>query len=372
MEEFVEFLTRQDPDLGEIIAFMVMSFFMAIFHTVIFSLLFDLNFNKKLFFIVNPLIVGACGFIDPRWALAAFLLIGASVFISAFIGMIAAGRRSKAGEKKEIQAFYDRYQRTPPSRIGKRIFSFLFLAGIGAGFYFIGGETILFVIVFFIATAFLIPTNKSRFLKYQAILPLSKIRSVSMGLAEIEGQIKIIEPLISPISKTNCAGFFYEIEDITSDKDGKDSYTTIFSDTICNRFIIEDDTGSIEVNPKKIEMVWPENSTRQIDNGKRYSENLLKEGDQVLLIGRASFDVNNKPIMEYDNFRKVLAIAPSTGVTNFNSNKPLRHSFIFFCCIYFILVALVLLTPVEFDGNTIIVHKPNWEIFYLTPENNEN
>jgi len=372
MEEFIGFLTRQDPGLGDIIAFMVMGFFVAIFHTVIFAFLFDLNFNKKLFFILNPLMIGVCGFIDPRWALAALLFLVASIFISAVIGMIAAGFRDKRESREEIANFYAGYQRTPPTKIWKRIFSILFLTGIGAGLYFIGGETILFVIVFFIATAFLIPTNKSRFLKYQAVLPVSKIRSVSMGLAEIEGKVKIIEPLISPVSGTACAGFFYEIEDITRDKDGKDSYTTIFSEIICNRFVIEDETGSIEINPKEIAFVWPGNSTQETTSGKRYSENLLQEGDQVLLIGRASVGANNKPVMEYDSFRKVLAIAPSNAVTNFNTNKPLRNSFIFFSCIYFILMAVVLITPIEFDGNKIIINKPNWTIFYFTPEKNEN
>jgi hypothetical protein len=372
MDQFIEFLTQNDPHWGGVIFLMAMSVGLAIFHTVIFGSLLGLKFNIKLFFITNPFIILVCALIDTRWAPAALLFLTVSVFISAIIGMIVAGRRSNAEEKKEIEAFYNQYQRTSPSKIAKRIFSILFLAGIGAGFYFIGGETILFVIVFFIATAFLIPTNKSRFLKYQAILPLSKIRSVSMGLAEIQGKVKIIEPLISPVSNTDCAGFFYEIEDINRDKDGRDSYTTIFSETICNRFIIEDDTGSIEINPKKIEFAWPKNSTQKTRSGKRYSENLLQEGDEVLLIGRASVDTNNKPVMEYDSFRKVLAIAPSDAVINFNTNKPLRNSFIFFSCIYFILMAVVLITPIEIDGNKIIVNKPDWALFHFTPENNEN
>jgi len=61
-------------------------------------------------------------------------------------------------------------------------------------------------------------TNNKRFLKTQASL-----RSVAMGLAELQGKCHQIKPSISPIGSKNCIGFRYTIEDESTNKEGKTS-----------------------------------------------------------------------------------------------------------------------------------------------------
>lgn len=372
MDQFLAIFVKYDPNWGSIIFIMVMSFFVAIFHTVILSSLFNLDFNKKLFFILNPSLIGICGLIDTRLALVVFLLISVSVFILGISGVFVASIRDKTETKKEIENFYKKYQILPSNKTKKIIFSSLFITILFVGMFYIGFQAILILIALVLIDIIFLPTNKRRFLKYQAILPVSKIRSIAMGLVEVEGKLRMIKPLKAPVSGKECIGFHYTIETITRGDNGEDNYSTIFSETVCNNFLIEDDTGAIEIDPKKIELVWIHNVTHERLNSKRYSDNTLNEGDEVILIGNASIDSNNKPIIKYDGFRKVLAIAPPTAVTGFNANKPFKHSFIFFTCIYCVLIVLVLITPIEIQYDTISIKKPDWTIFYSTPKTKEN
>jgi hypothetical protein len=360
MDQSIEFLTRQDPNWGTIIFLMAMSVFIAIFHTVIFALLFNFTFNKKLFFFANPLIISSCALVDTRWGLAAFLIIFASVFLFAFIGILAAGFRNE--EKTEREKFYFQYHRTPPSKTRKHFLQIIFLVCIGCSYFYIGYYCLLIAFIFLLAIGIFMPTNKSRFLKYQTVLPVSKIRSLAMGLVEVEGKLIMTSPLKAPLSGDDCIGFHYTIETISSDDNGRDSYSTIFSETICNDFLIEDETGSIKVNANNIEWFWVKSHTEERNNSKRYTEYIIRHGDPMLLIGTASVEMNNTPVIQYDNFRKVLAMAPPTEVKSFNVYKPFRHAFIFYSCIYLILIALVLVSPVEIQSNQIIIKMPDWKI----------
>lgn len=363
MDQLIEILTRYDPHWGGIIFLMAMSVGVAIFHTVIFAGLFNLDFNKKLFFIANPSIILACALIDTRWGFAAALILFASVFLFTLIGILVAGFRSNIKEKAEREKFYFQYQRTPPSSTRKNILLILFLLCIGVSFFYIGYSSLLIAFIYLLAIGIFRPTNKSRFLKYQAILPVSKIRSLAMGLVEVEGKLIMTSPLKAPLSGDDCIGFHYTIETISKDDNGRDSYSTIFSETICNDFLIEDETGSIKVNANNIEWFWVKSHTEEHNNSKRYTEYLIKQSDPMTLIGTASVEMdNNTPVIQYDNFRKVLAMAPSTEIRSFNVYKPFRHSFIFYSCIYLILIALVLVSPVEIQSNRVVIKMPDWKI----------
>ena len=83
------------------------------------------------------------------------------------------------------------------------------------------------VIFVVIAILFLLPNSKKNFLRIQASLPTSKIKSLAKGLVELQGKLIMKTPLISPIGNEECIGYYYIIEDIERDKDGKNSYTTI-------------------------------------------------------------------------------------------------------------------------------------------------
>ncbi|MEB3376208.1 hypothetical protein SFC43_34840 [Bacteroides sp. CR5/BHMF/2] len=49
-------------------------------------------------------------------------------------------------------------------------------------------------------------------MRLQAILPTSPIRSVAMGLAEVEGNVVLKESLLAPIGDTECVAYQYEVE----------------------------------------------------------------------------------------------------------------------------------------------------------------
>ena len=58
---------------------------------------------------------------------------------------------------------------------------------------------ILLGVVVFLILKLLLPNASKRFLKLQASLPTSKIRSIAKGLAEVEGKLLMKTPLFSPI-----------------------------------------------------------------------------------------------------------------------------------------------------------------------------
>ena len=131
-------------------------------------------------------------------------------------------------------------------------------------------------ILVIIAIMLMFPTSKKRFLRLQASLPTSKIKSLAKGLVEIQGKLIMKDPLISPVGNEECIGYYYTIEDIQKDKNRKNSYTTIHRETKCNVFQIKDDTGIVEVIPEDIEFIMLEKTNVSSNNNKRYSEILLE------------------------------------------------------------------------------------------------
>jgi hypothetical protein len=207
----------------------------------------------------------------------------------------------------------------------------------------------------------IIPSNESRFFKLQNSLPTSKIRSLAMGLAEIEGKLEMIKPIISPIGKKECIGFQHKIANINHDEEGKERFNTIFTEIVCNPFYIVDDTGKIEVNPEKLEFVWVKEDQQYRMDDEMHTEYLLNPNDKMLLIGKAGLKGNNQPVFEYENIKKVFAISPSVSITNYNTYKPLLNSFIGFSCVFAFIAAIILITPMKIADNKIIIEKPKFE-----------
>ncbi|RTZ49614.1 hypothetical protein EJ377_04200 [Chryseobacterium arthrosphaerae] len=69
----------------------------------------------------------------------------------------------------------------------------------------------LFVFIFL---TLMRPTSAKRFLRLQASLPTSKIKSLAKGIVEVEGTLIMKEPLSSPVDHEICIGYYYTIEDI--------------------------------------------------------------------------------------------------------------------------------------------------------------
>ncbi|MBO0593165.1 hypothetical protein I2486_17315 [Cellulophaga sp. E16_2] len=359
MNETLELLTKNEVTTAGIIFLMIFSCFVALFHTVIFSGLFKAKFNGWLFFVVNPLLILLSSLIYRPITYVMFGLLFISVFILAIIGMIYAGisgvKKARV-EQDKINKKYD-IEATP---IWKKLLGYLAVLVVIIAFYYVGFYAIFFLIFAIPFLNFILPNTKSRFLKYQSTLPTSKIRSVAMGLAEIEGKLRTIEHLESPIDAIPCIGYRYKIEKISTDKDGDKSYSSIFDEIKCNPFYVLDETGIIKVIPDKIEFVYVPEYDSYIGSGKRYTQYLLQENDSMLLIGKASLQANNEPIFEYENIKKVFAIAPSEKVNHYNTFKPLLNSFTLFCSFFGFLVAVVLVTPIEITTHKISISEPQF------------
>lgn len=198
---------------------------------------------------------------------------------------------------------------------------------------------LLIVVLIFISL--MKPTPAKRFLRLQASLPTSKIHSVAKGLVEIEGTLVMKNPLFSPVENEVCIGYYYTIEDIDKDSDGKESYRTIHRETQCNAFQITDDTGTIEVEPEGIELVLLGETNISSHGGKRYKETLIKDGQKMLLVGYAD-SKNGIPFIRKDDYYKVLGITSSSGISVWNKYQPLLRSFMFTCSIILLIIIYIL------------------------------
>ena len=361
MKEFIAFFTQSEVSIVSIVFFMLASCFIAIFHTIILSALFRLNFRGWLFFVANPLLILVAGILNRHLVFLVFFLLFISVFVLGFIGMIYAGFTKSKEEKKEREQLRRRYH-IAPKPLWKKVGGFIAVILFFVSFYYLGFYSVFAFLIIVKVFSAILPSNKNRFLKYQSTLPTSKISSVAMGLAEIEGSLEGIEPLLSPINNKECIGYRYRIEDISTDKDGDKSYTTILDETMCNLFYISDETGKIRVNPDKMEFVYVAEDEMYSSGGKRYTQFLIKENDKMLLIGKCSLGENNQPVFEYEEIKKVFAIAPSNKITNYNTFKPLLNSFLIFTCAFAFIVSIILVTPIYIKDGQLLIGTPNFEL----------
>ena len=182
-------------------------------------------------------------------------------------------------------------------------------------------------VLIFLLASLIFPNSKKRFFQLQATLPTSKIKSIAKGLVEVEGKLIIKEPLISPVNKEECIGYYYVIEDIYKDSEGKYTYQTSHREQKCNEFEIEDDTGKIKIQPDGIEFLMLEKTNISSNNNTRHTETLIKSGQNMLIIGYCDV-INNIPFIKKDTYSKVLGITSVSGITLWNKYKPLLNSFL--------------------------------------------
>lgn len=364
MNDFLEFYNTLEIDKGLLVMLMLMSVFVAIFHTVILTALYEIRLKPKwLFFVLNPLSIWLCSLYDSR--LSALVAIGLflSVFVLGIVGMIYSTIRSgyqsskeeSARRKKAGLAELPLWKKILYSISGLLFFGFVFTLGVP---YFI---LIVFIILPFLTSIFK-PTNKKRFYRIQRTLPTSNIRSVAMGLAEISGKVKTIEPMFSRIKSKECIGYLHTIENVSTDKDGKDSYSLESSETICKPFYVQDKSGQIKVITEGIEFIDFEIDEQYQSSNKRYTQYLLKDNMEVLLIGKASVKENNEPVFEKEEIKNVFGIATLESVENHNTMRPIIQSAGYFIYFWVILIALIFLTPVKLSGTKLVIGKTNLEL----------
>ena len=127
---------------------------------------------------------------------------------------------------------------------------FLFIVVIVAVSFFDKWLVVLFVLFFFGIVLFPVGFKQLYQQKMIVNLPLSKIRSMAMGLVKLKGVVvhkgKL---LISPINKQKCVYYNCVVEELVSS--GKSSrWVTVFRSTESAPFYIQDETGKVLVDLK--------------------------------------------------------------------------------------------------------------------------
>lgn len=322
MEDLFNSIMQQQVTIGLLIGALVVSLIVAFFHYMIFTGLYKINLSKY-FFTVYPILLLFLYFIQPQFMLVGIGSLFVLTFPLALIGIVIVSpilnvkERVSLHNKQQELALLTNKKNQYNQPLKKKNWVWELLKGLLFTVCFFGSFALLGFfgpILLFIITVFINKKGSGgSLMKLQKSLPTSKIRSVAMGLAEIQGKIVIDEPLISRIKSKRCAGYYYLIQEISHDDDGKEQLRTIHTDFTYNPFFLEDETGKIKVNPTKMQLLhFKEYSYRS--NGKKYTEYILEEDDkQYLMIGKASVE-NNLPVFEYDENKKILSITPTTEV----------------------------------------------------------
>lgn len=363
MGEFSEFYNTLEVDNGLLVMLMVMSVFVAIFHTVIVIGLYEINLKPKwLFFALNPLLILFASLYESRLGAVVAIILFLSVFVLGIVGMIVSIVRDGYQNSKEEDARRKRTGKTPLPIWKKILLTF-------SGLFFIGFVFSLgipyFIIIVFIILPFLTslkPNNKRRFYKFQRTLPTSNIRSVAMGLAEISGKATTVDPVFSRIGTKPCIGFLYTVEDVRTDKDGDDSYSLESSETICKPFYLQDKSGRIKIVTDDIEFIDFEIDEQYTSSQKRYTQYLLKDNMEVLLIGKAGLQENNEPVFQKEEIKDVFGISPLESVEDYNTMRPIMQSAGYFIYFWVILIALIFLTPISLSNNGLKFGKLNLDL----------
>lgn len=334
----------------------IFSLGIAFFHTVILAGLLELKIKPVwIMFIIDPLILVLGYYFFPQQSGFTFIGLFISVFVLAITAMITKG----------IESIYDSFKK---AREEKKPLWKIILGGFGILFVYLGffyfGIYSIFIILFIIILSSILPSNKNRFFFYQRNLPTSKIKSVATGLAEICGKAKAIEPVFSTYSSTKCVGFIYTVDEIkeSTDNDGKTSksYHEIKRKISFNNFLLQDDSGSIEVVPDKMEWIsfWP---TTEVETGnQRYREYILDEKTEILMIGQAFYQ-DAKTIFRYDENKKLFGMAPLQWVNFANKWRPLKLRAVATVLCIALFSAFIMLVPVKVTGSKLIFESVNWK-----------
>lgn len=129
------------------------------------------------------------------------------------------------------------------------------------------GVLILFGMVFF--GAFLFVSGFSEFQRFQLVrgTPTSKVRSMAMGMVEVEGTTRDAGSLLtSPVTGSDCVFYQYEIEEYKQNGDDRD-WVTIDDGMEGTSFYLEDDTGSVLVDPRGADLRIEQDQLVHVDGG---------------------------------------------------------------------------------------------------------
>ncbi|MEE4244220.1 MAG: LemA family protein [Kangiellaceae bacterium] len=130
-------------------------------------------------------------------------------------------------------------------------------------------------------------------------IPTESISAVAFGLTEIKGILKPTEPdklLESPLTRSQCTWFDYRVEEKQgSGKDAK--WVTIEKSSQRIPMMCQDDSGEMLIMPNRAS-ISSQHSVTHRRGRYRYSENSLRLGDELYVLGSAEIvSQNNKSFL---------------------------------------------------------------------------
>lgn len=115
--------------------------------------------------------------------------------------------------------------------------------------------------------------------------PTSKVRSLAMGTVELQGSAKARERdlLESPITRTDCVLYRYEVEEYR--RSGDDSrWVTVDSERQVRPFHLDDGTGDVLVDPEGADLRLPRDErieAEDFDDLPEPAQEFVRENDEV-------------------------------------------------------------------------------------------
>ncbi|NQZ31416.1 MAG: hypothetical protein HRU06_09065 [Oceanospirillaceae bacterium] len=213
------------------------------------------------------------------------------------------------------------------------------------------GLVLLLFLAVFLYLGFKASTKKN-FLKFQAVLPTSKIRSMAMGLVEVQGKIKCQKLIRSKIGNIQCVAYHYTVRREERDSEGRSSYKLIDEESKMADFSIADDTGSVDVYTQDLDCVWLPEKGSYSSGSLHYKQTILLPADEVLLIGQAA-NVNGKVVIKKDDINNVFNLTHASSVDKWNTFKPLLNSLYVFGAISCVIIIVILKADVSIDNGVV-------------------
>lgn len=363
-----------------IVFFMIFAAGIGLFQYLVLSGVWNLNIRGWVTPLLCPAVLWVAWYVAGD-EMAMYTLFGLFIltFALAVLGIIVGGVVSAVQGAAQDARRIDRkrkQQGLPPRPWWRKLGSALVV--VIAPLLFLASFVLLgpagFFLIFFVGPLFLRllrSRNPHSFIKLQEILPTSRIRSVATGLAEVEGRLEGVELLQAPMDEAPCIGYRYTVEQESTDSDGDTHYSTITDRSECNDFFIRDKTGRLAVSKERLDLLWLPVDQRMTSGGHRYTQYLLRDGDKMLLIGDVQPRENGVQRMARHPVYDVFTMAPSSSVSRYNRYKPLLDAVFMYLGLLGLLVAIILLTPMDIVDGQLVIDTPTfffdkeqlWDLF---------
>ncbi|MBN3065097.1 hypothetical protein H5A21_13650 [Pectobacterium aquaticum] len=199
------------------------------------------------------------------------------------------------------------------------------------------------------------PSAQRRFMRFQEMLPGSKVRSMTAGMVQLEGKLVAQQQMLAPLSEERCIGYYHCVTEEKRDREGRTHYRIIHEEQCCHPFLLRDGTGSVRVDAIDLDFHLLSVNAQRRSGREIEREYIVKQGHKYLLIGNAVRHGDDWVITR-DKLHRVFGIAP---IGNIQRRKKL--TVVFSRARYFLVgialaIALILAVPLEVKQHQVDIH----------------